>query len=133
MHVKPATPGPSAAFDDLRVAEARGRRLLSQAVVRAAAGMILVVLAVAMAVALSNQPPSSSVLLAFGAGVLGSLALAAVRYDALVALGVLLLAAVQLEPAPSDFIFGVAIALALVTGQLAASRIPPGVVWLVTV
>jgi O-antigen ligase len=94
--------------------------------------MILVVLAVAMAVALSNQPPSSSVLLAFGAGVLGSLALAAVRYDALVALGVLLLAAVQLEPAPSDFIFGVAIALALVTGQLAASRIPPGVVWLVT-
>jgi O-antigen ligase len=110
----------------------RRRRLYTQRVVGTAAALALIVLALAIAIGLTEQPPSSWVLLAFGAGMLGSLALAAAQYDALVALGVLLLAVVQVEPAPSDLIFGVAIVFALVTGQLARARIPPGVVWLAT-
>ena len=45
--------------------------------------------------------------LGFGVGLLGTLALALARYDAAVALGVFLLAAVRIEPAPSDLVFGV--------------------------
>ena len=55
---------------------------------------------------------------AFGVGLLGTLALALSRYDAAVALGVLLLAVVRIEPAPSDLVFAVVIAVALVTGPL---------------
>jgi O-antigen ligase len=130
MRLRPATPGASAVLDDALRAEGATRRLVTQGLVGTASALALVALAVAMTVALEERPPSATVLVVFGIGVLGSLALAAVRYDALVALGVLLLAIVQFEPAPSDFIFTVAIAIALVSGRVVDPRIPPTVVLL---
>ena len=60
------------------------------------------------------SPLPLPIVLGFGVGLLGTLALALARYDAAVALGVLLLAVVRIEPAPSDLVFGVLIALAFV-------------------
>jgi O-antigen ligase len=64
------------------------------------------------------------VVLAFGVGLLGTLALAVARYDAAVALGILLLAVVFIEPAPSDLVFAVLIAVAFATGRLHFERVP---------
>jgi O-antigen ligase len=86
----------------------------------------------AVGVALSRSPLPLPIVLGFGAGVLGTLALALARYDAAVALGVLLLAVVRLEPAPSDLVFAVVIALAFVTGRLYLERVPLSVTVLVS-
>jgi O-antigen ligase len=104
------------------------RRPLAAALGRSLAGLTLVALAIALALVLTREPPGATAVVVFGVGVLGSLAIAAVRYEVLVGLGVLLLAVVRFEPAPSDFIFGVAIAVALASGQLQRFRIPPSVV-----
>jgi hypothetical protein len=61
---------------------------------------------------------------AFGFGLLGTLALALARYDTAIALGIFLLAAVRIEPAPADLIFFVVIAVALVTGRFDLRRVP---------
>jgi O-antigen ligase len=104
----------------------RARRLTGGAFV----GVTLLALALALAVLLTRQPPSAAAVLVFGVGVLGSLALAAIHYDALVGVGMLLLAVVEFEPAPPDFVFGVAIAVAVASGQLDRSRVPTSVVCL---
>lgn len=70
-------------------------------------------------------------MLAFGVGLLGTLALAVARYDAAVALGVLLLAVVRIEPAPSDLVFAVLIAIAFAAGQMHLERVPLSVSLLV--
>jgi O-antigen ligase len=75
------------------------------------------VLGMATAVGLGAVRQPAGLLLAGGLGLLGVLALAVARYDAAVALGFLTLAVVQFEPAPSDGIFAVVIAVALVTGR----------------
>jgi O-antigen ligase len=84
----------------------------------------LVLLFLAVGVVLGRAPLPVPVVLAFGVGLLGTLALALARYDAAVALGVLLLAVVRIEPAPSDLVFAVVIALAFVTGRLFLERVP---------
>jgi O-antigen ligase len=84
----------------------------------------LVLLFLAVGVVLGRSPLPVPIVLAFGVGLLGTLALALSRYDAAVALGVLLLAVVRIEPAPSDLVFAVVIALALVTGRLFLERVP---------
>jgi O-Antigen ligase len=88
----------------------------------AAAGLLL--LAVAAGVALSRHPLPLTLVFAFGFGLLGTLALALARYDTAVALGIFLLAAVRIEPAPADLIFFVVIAVALVTGRFDLRRAP---------
>jgi hypothetical protein len=80
--------------------------------------------AMATAVVLSRHPLPSSVVAAFGIALLGTLALALRSYDGAVALGILLTAFVWFEPAPPDLVFGVVIAVALVTGRFTLSRIP---------
>ena len=105
------------------------RHTLWSAFGAALVGVTLVALALALAVVLTRQPPSPAAVLIFGLGVLGSLAVAAVRYEALVALGILLLAIVQVEPAPSDVIFGVAIALMLASGLHHRRRLPASIVF----
>jgi hypothetical protein len=72
------------------------------------------------------------VVLGFGIGLLGSLALTLARYDLAVGLGVLLLAAVRIEPAPADLLFGVLIAVALATWRFDLQRVPLGVTLLVS-
>ena len=88
----------------------------------AAAGLLL--LAVAAGVVLSRHPLPLTVVLAFGFGLLGTLALALARYNTAVALGIFLLAAVRIEPAPADLILFVVIAVALVTGRFDLRRVP---------
>jgi O-antigen ligase len=84
----------------------------------------LVLLFLAVGVVLGRSPLPIPIVAAFGVGLLGTLALALSRYDAAVALGVLLLAVVRIEPAPSDLVFAVVIAVALVTGRLFLERVP---------
>jgi O-antigen ligase len=84
----------------------------------------LVLLFLAVGVVLGRSPLPVPIVAAFGVGLLGTLALALSRYDAAVALGVLLLAVVRIEPAPSDLVFAVVIAVALVTGRLFLERVP---------
>ena len=87
-----------------------------------AAALVLLFLAVGLV--LGRSPVPVPVVAAFGVGLLGTLALALSRYDAAVALGVLLLAVVRIEPAPSDLVFAVVIAVAFVTGRLFLERVP---------
>jgi O-antigen ligase len=87
-----------------------------------AAGLLLV--AVATGVALSKHPLPLTLVLAFGVGLLGTLALVLARYDVAVGLGIFLLAAVRIEPAPADLILFVVIAVAFVTGRFYIRRVP---------
>ena len=87
-------------------------------------GAALVLLFLAVGVVLGRSPLPVPIVVAFGVGLLGTLALALSRYDAAVALGVLLLAVVRIEPAPSDLVFAVVIAVAFVTGRLFLERVP---------
>jgi O-antigen ligase len=102
------------------------------ALIWGAGGVALAGLFLALGLVLGTSPLPLPVVLGFGAGLLGTLALALARYDAAVALGVLLLAAVRLEPAPSDLVFGVVIAVAFVTGRLYLERVPLSVTVLVS-
>jgi hypothetical protein len=102
------------------------------AVAWAAGGAALVGLFLTLGVVLGRSPLPLPIVLGFGVGLLGTLALALGRYDAAIALGVLLLAVVRIEPAPSDLVFGVVIALAFVTGRLHIERVPLSVTLLVS-
>ena len=93
-----------------------------QAALWLAGTVAVVLLFAAVGVALGRSPLPMPIVLAFGLGLLGTLALAVGRYDAAVALGVFLLAAVRIEPAPSDLVFAVLIAVALATAHL--ERVP---------
>jgi O-antigen ligase len=96
-------------------------------------GAALLALAFAAGGVLARNPVPVPLVLAFGVGLLGTLALALARYDAAVAFGIALLAVVRIEPAPSDLVFAVVIALAFVTGRLALERVPLSVTLLVSV
>ena len=98
----------------------------------AAGGAALLGLFLALGVVLGRSPLPLPIVLGFGVGLLGTLAVSLARYDAAIALGVLLLAVVRIEPAPSDLVFGVVIALALVTGRLYLERVPLSVTLLVS-
>ena len=91
---------------------------------RLAGAVGLLLFAVALGVALSKHPLPLTLVLAFGVGLLGTLALVLARYDVAVELGVFLLAAVRIEPAPADLILFVVIAVALVTGRFYIRRVP---------
>jgi hypothetical protein len=91
---------------------------------RLAAVTGLLLFAVATGVALSKHPLPLTLILAFGVGLLGTFALAIARYDAAVGLGIFLLGAVRIEPAPTDLILFVVIAVAFVTGRFSIRRVP---------
>ncbi len=79
---------------------------------------------VGMALVLQRHPLSVAGVLALGLALVGALALVLAHYDAAVAIGFVLLAAVRFEPGPADVLFAVAIAVAIVTGQFDLRRIP---------
>jgi O-antigen ligase len=85
---------------------------------------ILALLSVGMALALARVSPSWLTVVAAGLGVTTVLTLAVGRYDAAVGLGLVLLSGVRVEPAPSDVVFAVVIAVALVTGRFRLERVP---------
>lgn len=93
----------------------------------------LVLLAMAMSDALYRDPTTLAMALGGGVGLVGVFALAVVRYDAAVALGFLILGVVWVEPAPTDGVFTVLIAVAAATGRLGLSRVPRSVLVLLGV
>jgi O-antigen ligase len=91
----------------------------------------LLALAAALALLLSRYPPPLALVPAIGIGVLGTLALALARYDLAVAFGFLLLGFVRIEPAPTDVVFALVIAVAIVTGRFTLRRAPPAATGLI--
>jgi O-antigen ligase len=73
---------------------------------------------------LSAHPLRMSTALVAGIGLVAIMVLALTRFDMAVALGVLLLAAVRVEPAPADAVFAVVAAVALATRRFDSRRIP---------
>lgn len=69
-------------------------------------------------------PPSLGLILIGGLGLLGLVALAIARYEWAVALGFMLIGFVQVEPAPTDLVFALVIAVAATTGRFDLSRVP---------
>jgi O-antigen ligase len=85
---------------------------------------VALVVGAALALALYRVPPSLPMVVVVGVGMLGTLALAVARYEAAVALGFLIFGVVAVEPAPTDGVFAVVMAVALVTGRFDVSRVP---------
>jgi hypothetical protein len=111
-----------------------GRRLagpvaLSSRLLVAAAGSAM--LALGLALLFATHPPPLLFVVGVGVGLLGTLALALARYDAAVAVGFLLLAVVFVEPAPTDVVLAVVIAVAFATGRFAFDRVPLAAVALI--
>jgi hypothetical protein len=87
--------------------------------------------ALALSLILAENPPPTVFVVGVGVGLLGTLGLALARYDAAVAVGFLLLAVVFVEPAPTDLVLAVVIAVAFVTGRFVLDRVPQGAVVLI--
>jgi O-antigen ligase len=90
------------------------------------------VLAAAFAVVLADHPPALGVPVAL-AGAAALTAFAAARYELTIAAGFLLLGVVRVEPAPSDALLAVVIALAIAGGALDLRRVPAGILALIVV
>ena len=91
------------------------------------------IVAIALAMMVYRFPlPGPAMIVAGGIGLIGITALAIGRYDMAVALGFLTLGVVKVEPAPTDLIFGVVIAVCIATGRFDLTRVPFAVLWAVT-
>ncbi len=100
-----------------RAAATPGR---AAAVVAAALGLSL-----ALAVALSREAlPAPPMIAAAGVAGVAIVTLALVRFEAAVSLGLLLLAVVRFQPAPTDAVFAVVIAVAVLSGRFHLRRVP---------
>lgn len=82
-------------------------------------------LSLVLAVGLGQQAPPSPLLVA-GAGVAGLAvtALVLVRYETAITLGLVLLAVVTFQPAPTDAVFALVMAAAALSGRFHADRVP---------
>jgi O-antigen ligase len=84
--------------------------------------------ALLLTLALWTREPSAKLIVAVGAGVVSVTMLALWNENAAVFLGALLLAAVRVEPAPTDAVFLIVIAIAAASGRLAPLRAPAPIV-----
>jgi hypothetical protein len=91
---------------------------------------VLVGCALALALYLAALPPAA---VAAGVALVAVLALALARYNAAVGLGLLLLAVQAVDPAPSDGVFAVVLAVALVTRRFRLRSAPRPVVVILTI
>lgn len=82
------------------------------------------------AIATRAPLPPAPMIAAGGLAMLALLALAVVRYEIAVALGIATMAIVKIEPAPPDLIFSLVMAVALVTGRMNLARVPAVASWL---
>jgi O-antigen ligase len=103
----------------------------AEAAALAAGWLLLALFGVALAILLGRNPISLGVALGGGVLLLVGLALVLARYDLAVYIGFLLLAVVLVEPAPSDALFGLIMAVAAVTGRFGIRRLPRMAVWVV--
>jgi hypothetical protein len=99
--------------------------------VRLAAAVGLALFAAVLTHFLYRHPPTILIVFGLAFVLLGSLALAIFAYDAAVAVGVLLLAGVRFQPAPTDIVFAVLMAVAALTGRFTLRRLPAGALFLV--
>jgi O-antigen ligase len=94
------------------------------------AGAVLAV-SFALAVFLAREaPPSPPVVAVAGVAALALVGLVLVRYEVAIALGLLLLAVVRFQPAPTDAVFAVVIGTAVLSGRFHPSRVPSVVIGL---
>ena len=98
------------------------------ALLGAASALAAFGLAVVLSVALAPHPLPLGLVFLAGVALVGTLALALVRYDAAVGLGVALLGVVVVDPAPADLVFVVVIAVAAVSGRFHLERVPKTVI-----
>jgi len=112
------------------VASRRPRLPVAEALGLLAGAIALGAFAAALSYLLYRHPPSLLIIAGFAFVLLGSLALAILAYDAAVAVGVLLLAAVRFQPAPTDVVFAVLMMVAFATGRFSLRRLTPGAVLL---
>lgn len=90
-----------------------------------AAGLVLlIVLGLGLGYMLGTTPIPPHFVAAGCVGIVAVLALAILRYDLAVALGILLLPVVRAEPAPVDAVLAIVIAVAAVTNRLELRRVP---------
>jgi O-antigen ligase len=104
----------------------RESRALRRAAVAAALLVPAALLGAVIAIGLRGNDVPGPAVLAGGVCLLGTLALAVARYDTAVAFGFLTFAVVRVEPAPTDAIFAVIIAVAIVTGRMNVRTTPAG-------
>jgi O-antigen ligase len=104
----------------------RESRALRRAAVAVALLAPAALLGVVIAIGLRGNDVPGPAVLAGGVCLLGTLALAVARYDTAVAFGFLTFAVVRVEPAPTDAIFAVIIAVAIVTGRMNVRTTPAG-------
>ena len=102
----------------------RARSGAAWPVLGALAGGLVVV---ALVVARPDLEATTTRAVLAGIALMAVLALAIVRFDAAVLLGMVLFAVVKFEPAPSDGIFALVIAVAAVTGRLHLRRVPTSI------
>ncbi len=81
-------------------------------------------LAYAVLELLARFPPSPAIMVAGTLGLTGAVALTLLRYELAVAIGFLLLGIVLVEPAPTDGLFAIVMAVALVTGRFDLRKVP---------
>jgi hypothetical protein len=115
----------------LEAAGVRGSRTVvaeTLGLIGAASG--LAAFAAVLSYFLYRHPPSVLIVLGFALVILGSLALAIFAWNTALALGVVLLAAVRFQPAPTDIVFAVMMVVALVTGRFTLRRVTAGPVLL---
>jgi hypothetical protein len=104
-----------------------GRRRLGL-FIATAVGLLLAAL---LSVVLSRYPPTLELAAAAGLGLLAVLALTLTSQQAAAALGFALLGVVYFEPAPTDLVFFVIVAVALATGRFQVRRVPAPVIGII--
>ena len=93
----------------------------------ATAGAVLAV-SFALAVVLAREAPPPPLVAVAGVAALAIVGLVLVRYEVAVALGLLLLAVVRFQPAPTDAVFALVICTAVLSGRFHPSRVPSVVI-----
>lgn len=116
---------------EVAAAGRRPRAFITGGIGLLAAAAALTAFATVLSFLLHDHPPTSLVVFGFAVVLLGALALAVLAYDVAIAIGVLLLAAVRFQPAPTDVVFAVLIVVGLVMSRFRLRRIVPGAALLV--
>jgi len=96
-----------------------------------AAAVALGVLALGLVDAFQSIEVSFALALAGGLALTGLLLLTIRHFDTAVAIGLLLMGVVRFEPAPTDLVFAVVIAVAAITGRFYLARVPRLMRWIV--
>lgn len=98
-----------------------GGRLRPYAATAASVGVASLVLTALLRL---QAPPSPLLALAAGTAALATVALVFLRYELAVLVGMILLALVRFQPAPTDAVFALVILVAMLGGRFRAGRVP---------